>query len=150
MIADSILLHGNVFLDNACDIIDMSDEKDNKGYYNAEKIFIGHNSFKEHTGKLLNIYRGGNDESTLGPDLTFSHNVIEKVTTKDRSPLILLTGVQLTNIFANNFVNANKGNELIRYVDFVRARHEIENNHINSSGRIETNKFVTEQNNQIK
>ena len=150
MIADSIVFHGNLFANNSCDIFDLSNEKDDKGYYNAEKIFIGHNSFRDHSGMLLNIYRGGNDESTLGPNLTFSHNVIENSSTKDKSPLILLTGVQVTNIFANHFTKSNRGKELIKYIDFVRAKHDLERNSIKTSGKIVTNKFVVESGNTIQ
>ena len=45
MIADSIVVHGNTFVNNNCNAVILSEEKEDKGYYNAEKIFISHNKF---------------------------------------------------------------------------------------------------------
>lgn len=148
MIADSIAINNNSFVNNSCSFFSMNEEKDDKGYYNAEKIFITHNNFGSQTGTLLNIYRGGSDESTLGPDLTFSHNKLSKCISPD--PLITLTGVQSTNIFSNNFSNCNPSLTLISYKDIVRARHHLERNTLTNSGKIETNIFVTEMSNTIK
>jgi poly(beta-D-mannuronate) lyase len=126
----------------------MKDEAENKGYYNAERIVIRHNNFNSQNGTLLTIYRGGSDESTLGPDLTFSHNRLINCTSDDT--LIKLTGVQGTNIFSNNFSNCNPSSTLILYKDLVRARHSFERNILTGSGKIEKNAFVTEKGNTIK
>ena len=150
MIADSIVVHGNTFDNNNCDAIILSEEKDDKGYYNAEKIFISHNKFNKQTGVLLNVYRGGNDESTLGPDLTFSHNLVTDCAAQNNGPLFYFTGVQVTNIFANTFTNCNRENTLIKYTDLVRAKHVFEKNNLSMSGALEKNRFVTEKNNSIK
>jgi poly(beta-D-mannuronate) lyase len=124
MIADSITINNNSFINNSCNFFLMNEEKEDKGYYNAEKISIGHNNFSSQTGTLLNIYRGGSDESTLGPNLTFSHNKLSNCSGAD--PLITLTGVQVSNIFSNNFSNCNPSSTLILYKDLVRARHSFE------------------------
>ena len=150
MIADSIVVHGNTFDNNNCDAIILSEEKDDKGYYNAEKIFISHKKFNKQTGVLLNVYRGGNDESTLGPDLTFSHNLVTDCAAQNNGPLFYFTGVQVTNIFANTFTNCNRENTLIKYTDLVRAKHVFEKNNLSMSGALEKNRFVTEKNNSIK
>ena len=149
MIADSIIIRNNQFQNNQLNFFMMADEKENKGYYNAEKIYIGHNQFSAHQGQLINIYRGGNDESTLGPDFIFSHNVISECQTGDNSPLMLLTGVQVSQVFSNKFTNCNKDASLILYLDTVRARHRLEANTITKSGRVEKNQFVTEKQNII-
>jgi poly(beta-D-mannuronate) lyase len=148
MIADSITIHNNSFINNSCNFFLMNEEKEDKGYYNAEKIFIGHNNFSSQTGTLLNIYRGGSDESTLGPNLIFSHNKLSKCNGDE--PLITLTGVQVTNIFSNNFSNCNPSSTLLRYKDTVRASHSFDRNTLISSGKIEKNVFVTEKSNTIK
>ena len=148
MMADSIFISNSSFINNNCNFFSMKDEDDNKGYYNAEKIVISHNNFNSQTGVLLNVYRGGSDESTLGPDLTFSHNKLNNCGGID--PLIKLTGVQLTNIFSNNFYSCNPSSTLIFYTDKVRARHNFERNSLTSSGKIEKNIFVAEKGNTIK
>ena len=150
MIADSLIIHGTTFANNNCDAIILNEEKEDKGYYNAEKIFISHNKFNNQTGILLDIYRGGNDESTLGPDLTFSHNSLNSCSSENGQPLISFTGVQVTNFFSNSFVNCNNGNILIKYADRVRAKHLFEKNNLVSSGQLEKDQFLTEKNNTIK
>jgi poly(beta-D-mannuronate) lyase len=148
MMADSIFINNSSFINNNCNFFSMKDEDDDKGYYNAEKIVISHNNFNSQTGMLLNIYRGGSDESTLGPDLTFSHNKLNNCSGVD--PLIKLTGVQVTNIFSNNFYSCNPSSTLIYYTDIVRARHNFERNILTGSGKIEKDIFVTEKGNMIK
>ena len=146
--AVSITIKNNSFANNSCNFFSMNEEKEDKGYYNAEKIFIGHNSFSSQRGTLLNIYRGGSDESTLGPNLSFSHNQL--INCKSAEPLITLTGVQASNIFANNFSDCNPSSTLIFYKDLVRARHNFVKNTLANSGKIEENIFVTEKSNSIK
>jgi poly(beta-D-mannuronate) lyase len=148
MIADSININNNSFINNSCNFFLMNEEKEDKGYYNAEKIFIGHNNFSSQTGTLLNIYRGGSDESTLGPQLTFSHNKLSNCSGTD--PLITLTGVQVSNIFSNNFYKCNPSSTVIFYKDLVRAKHNYERNTLTTSGKIEKNVFVTEKSNTIR
>lgn len=150
MIADSVVVRNNYFIDNITNTIVMAEETDNKGYYNAEMIIIGHNYFNQQTGVLLNVYRGGNDESTMGPQLFFSHNKISDCNTTDGSPLISLTGVQVTSIFSNQFAGSNATKPLILYNDTVRARHSFEKNVLTQSGNIEKNQFVTEKENAIR
>jgi len=145
MVADSLIFHSNSFSANKCNGIMMTDEKENKGYYNAEKIFIGHNLFTNLGGELLNIYRGGNDESTLGPQLVFSHNRVSSCQSDTLLPLIRFTGVQVTSVFSNTFNDCNPTGILISYKDAVRARHLLEKNVLQGSGRIEKNNFVTEK-----
>ena len=148
MIADSVIINNNSFINNNCNFFLMNDEKEDKGYYNAEKIFIGHNNFRSQTGTLLNIYRGGSDESTLGPSLTFSHNKLSNCSSADA--LITLTGVQVSTIFSNSFSNCNPSSTLIFYKDLVRAKHSFERNILSNSGKIEKNVFVTEKSNTVK
>ena len=142
-LADSIIIHNNVFMNNACNFFTMNDEKEDKGYYNAEKIFISHNRFIDQSGSLLHIYRGGVDESTLGPHLIFSHNKLENCNNK--GSLIQLTGVQQTEIFSNSFSDCNSSGDLISYEDLVRAKHYLGQNKISNSGKIEKNKYVEEK-----
>ncbi len=149
IVADSIILRNNSFSSNDCAMLLMISEKDNKGYYNAEKVMIGHNKIDNSTGTLLAIYRGGNDESTLGPDLIVSHNKISNCATAGGSPLFELTGVQQTKIFSNQFVSCNTGGVLLRYTDIVRADHRLEKNTVTSCGKIIENKFVTKTENSI-
>ncbi len=145
MIADSVVFRNNSFTNIQSKIFTMDSETDNKGYYAAEKIIISQNLFSSITGTLLNLYRGGNDESTLGPNLTFTNNKITEFATKSNSPLITLTGVQQSNISSNSFTKCNPAGTVILYKDVVRAHHIFSKNKIEQSGTIEKNQFVTEK-----
>lgn len=142
-VADSIIFTNNKFSNNNTDIMMMSEEKDDKGYYNAEKITITGNDISRVRGKLLSIYRGGNDESTMGPKLLFAQNNV--IDCRADGSLISLTGVQQTRIQSNNFSNSNPGDILVLYKDIVRAHHFLRDNKITGSGKVETNQFVSEQ-----
>jgi poly(beta-D-mannuronate) lyase len=141
-VADSIIFRNNSFTNNNADIIMMTEEKDDKGYYNAEKIVIARNESRNNKGILLSIYRGGNDESTMGPRLTFEKNSIDGCKTSDAKPLISLTGIQQTKVLSNTFKGANPGGVLLGYKDIVRARHLLEGNTFADSGKISENGFV--------
>lgn len=150
IVADSIVMQKNSFLSNNSNALMMTEEKDDKGYYNAEKILIDHNDFSSQSGTLLNVYRGGNDESILGPFLFFSQNKIKDCKTSNDSSLITLTGVQVTKILSNNLSGCNPAGTLILYKNTVRARHSFEKNTLVNSGVPEKDQFVVEKDNSIK
>jgi poly(beta-D-mannuronate) lyase len=118
-------------------------EKADKGYYNVEKIRFTGNQFVDGHGMLLDLYRGGSDESTLGPQLLFSNNRITNYNTPDQGPLVQLTGAQKTAITGNQFSHCNAAKPLIVYKDTVRALHYISRNNLTDCGTVEKNNFVT-------
>jgi poly(beta-D-mannuronate) lyase len=148
-IADSIVIEDCNFYNLKSGFL-MNSEKDNKGYYNAEKIFIANNHFEKGNGVLLTVYRGGNDESTLGPTLSFTNNIISNYNTQGVESVISLTGVQKSKITYNAFSNCNESGRLIIYKDTVRARHLIDANKFIHSGIVEKNDFVTNNMNEFR
>ena len=157
MVADSIIVNKCYFVNNNTDGFMLNNEKDNKGYYSAEKISFSNNDMGTPgplKGVLLSVYRGGNDESTMGPKLTFTNNTISNCLTTDTTALIQLTGVQQTNLSGNRFINCNPSSQttgkLIQYIDFVKANHIFMNNYIESSGAVHINKFVKDKDNTFK
>lgn len=150
MVADSIIFTGNTLSNNEVNLFMMNEEKDNKGYYNAEHILIASNTIRNQTGSLINVYRGGNDESTMGPSLNLKNNVLTHCHTPLGDPFVYLYGTQHSLIENNQFTDCNKNKVLIKYEDIVRAAHLIRNNRFQSSGIIEQNKFVTIAENSIK
>ena len=145
MIADSIVIRNNAFLNNTGSWLLLNEENDDKGYYNAEKIVISNNRFEGQQGTLIDIYRGGNDESTLGPKLFFTGNELRNCKGSDDKAMIRLMGVQYSNIAINRFSACIPAGILIEYKDAVRADHRLQNNEFIHSGRIQKNKFVTGQ-----
>lgn len=147
-LADSILVQNCIF-NNISNGFLLADENDDKGYYNVEKIKILNNQFADGNGILLDLYRGGSDESTLGPDLLFANNQIKNYNSVNSNPLIRLTGVQKTKISGNRFDNSNASGTLILYNDKVRASHYLGYNTFIHSGSLQTNNFVTEEKNSF-
>ena len=137
---DKITIQNSVFENNKAALLSLKDEDDNKGYYNAERIVVTNNSFTNHTGQLATIYRGGNDESTMGPIFTFSNNKMLNCTAN--GALIELFGVQQSNVNNNAFTSSNIAGKTVAYTDNTKAFHYQKNNSIVNSGAIQENKFV--------
>jgi poly(beta-D-mannuronate) lyase len=95
------------------------------------------------------MLRGGNDESTMGPDLELTKNNFHNCFTDKNEAMINLLGTQRSFIEKNNFTNCNTGKQLIVFEDLVRAAHFFSNNTINNSGEIVTNKYTVSKNNII-
>lgn len=149
-LADSIVLANSNFENNYTNVLLLSGEKTDKGYYNAEKLRIQKNNFTNQKGMVLDLYRGGNDESTLGPGLLIQDNYFSNCHTEGSQPLISLTGVQHSRLLYNSFVDCNTGKTLLFYKDIVRARHKQVKNLLMNSGSMQTNSFVETENNTIQ
>ena len=86
-------------------------ETDDKGIYNAEYVILKNNTFTDVQGAILDLYRGGTDESTFGPFLEMDHNVLDNVGNGKRNKTnssINLYGVQVNEI-QNNIILKSKG-----------------------------------------
>lgn len=142
-VADSIIVYNATF--NACKgkLFSFTEETTNKGLYNVEKLKITNSRFLNCSGQLLGMLRGGNDESTMGPNLLFTNNRIDNCSTQNDDALIHLFGTQLSTIEQNIFIKSNAGKTLILYEDLVRAVHTLRINKITSSGKIIEDKFVS-------
>ncbi len=149
-VADSIIINNCSFNDGKGMLFNFMAEVDKKGYYNVEQLKITNNAFNNFEGPLLAMLRGGNDESTMGPNLIFAHNKINNCDTKTEDALVSLNGTQRTVVEKNSFVNCNSGETLIHYQDLVSAVHLFSNNVIKGSGNVIEDKFVKSSNNTIQ
>jgi len=104
--ADQIELTNNTFTNVSGDVLRLNKEIEDLGIYNAEYVVIHNNTFSAISGALVNLYRGGSDESTFGPHLTMTKNVLNDVglgkRNKHRSS-VYLHGVQVSHIDGNVF-----------------------------------------------
>jgi poly(beta-D-mannuronate) lyase len=104
--ADNIEITNSKFKNITGAILSLDKESDDYGIYNAEYITIRDSVFESIEGDLVDLYRGGTDESTFGPHFELSNSTIKKVgfgkRNKSKSS-ILLHGVQVTNIQNNKF-----------------------------------------------
>ena len=105
-LADSIVVSNSVLRDSYRGF-SLSDEKDNTGKYNAENVVFSNSVFTQFTQFVLDYYRGGNDESTLGGSLKVDHCVFDAIGADEKQSILKLTGivnVGITNTIFNNSV----------------------------------------------
>lgn len=105
-LADSIAVSNSVLRDSYRGF-SLSDEKDNTGKYNAENVVFSNSVFTQFTQFVLDYYRGGNDESTLGGSLKVDHCVFDAIGADEKQSILKLTGivnVGITNTIFNNSV----------------------------------------------
>uniref|UniRef100_UPI00404B5F8C polysaccharide lyase 6 family protein n=2 Tax=Flavobacterium sp. TaxID=239 RepID=UPI00404B5F8C len=109
--ADTISITNSKFKTVSGNIMLLDKETDDKGIYNAEYVILKNNTFTDIQGAILDLYRGGTDESTFGPFLEMDHNVLDNVGNGKRNKTnssINLYGVQVNEI-QNNIINKSKG-----------------------------------------
>jgi len=83
----------------------LADEKDDIGKYGADFIVLDNCVFSNITQYIIDYYRGGNDESTLGGSLTINHCVFDQIAMNEKQSILKLTNivnVSITNTIFNN------------------------------------------------
>lgn len=106
--ADYIELTSNYFTNITGDFLRLNKEVEDLGIYNAEYVTLKNNSFDNVQGVLVNLYRGGKDESTFGPHFEMTGNIIKNSGNGKRNKAqssLYLHGVQVTNVENNTFNN---------------------------------------------
>lgn len=103
--ADSITFKGVDFAD--CDNgIELAAEIDDKGDYNVEVLTITDCSFTNIKSNVINFYRGGYDESTIGGILKLTNNTFTQCGASEVSNILVKTrGIVNVDIFNNTFKN---------------------------------------------
>ena len=107
--ADEITITNSQFSNITGDILRLNKEQDDLGIYNAEYVTLAGNEFSHIQGTLMNVYRGGTDESTFGPHVVVHNNSITNVGMGKRNKskaVLTLHGVQVTKIEGNRFVDS--------------------------------------------
>ncbi|WP_405383083.1 chondroitinase-B domain-containing protein [Maribacter sp. LLG6340-A2] len=95
---------------NCANGLELAAEDDDKGEYNAENVFIDNCLFENVTKNVVNYYRGGYDESTVGGNLKVVNTTFKNCGSKDETGILLNTygiiNVDLSkNIFKDNKIN---------------------------------------------
>lgn len=89
-IADTIKV-SNSELGNAFRGFILSQEKDNNGKYSSEYVHFENSVFSKITQYVIDYYRGGTDESTIGGVFVVNHCVFDQTATLDEKQYILRT-----------------------------------------------------------
>ncbi|MGQ1784145.1 chondroitinase-B domain-containing protein [Saccharicrinis sp. GN24d3] len=108
--ADSIVIRNCFFSNITGNIMLLNKETDDLGIYNAEYVVIENSEFKDVQGAVINLYRGGTDESTFGPSLKLETCTLANVGNGKRNKTgsaIYTHGVQVNTISNLKMDNCN-------------------------------------------
>lgn len=107
--ADSIVLRNSTFEKVSGSVLALDKETDDIGIYNAENVIIENCRFKDIGFAVLDLHRGGKDESTFGPMLRIDECTFENVGHDQRNKTgasITLHGVQIALIEDSQFTDS--------------------------------------------
>lgn len=86
--------------------IELSEETNDRGDYNTEFLTIDHCQFENVKKNVIDYYRGGYDESTIGGNLVVSNSTFTNSGAKEDNGILLNTrGIVNVNIENNTFKN---------------------------------------------
>lgn len=137
-LADSLVVVNSIFHHMSGNGIDLSSEKDDKGMYNAEYTVIRNCTFTNLLGSAINIYRGGNDESTLGPFVNIDHCTFNEVENREQGTVIRLIGAQQASITNSNFSYSGQGGRSIQFQEYRWDNILVDYCNFYESGKIES------------
>jgi poly(beta-D-mannuronate) lyase len=96
----------NSSLKNCNNGLELSEETEDKGEYNAENIWIENCQFENIDQNVIDYYRGGYDESTVGGNLVVTNSQFTKCGAKEPNGVLLNTyGIINVNISGNTFLD---------------------------------------------
>jgi poly(beta-D-mannuronate) lyase len=104
-LADLIALRDVAIDDVSGAVVSAHAETDDRGTYNAERIDIENARFRRIGGPVVDLYRGGSDESTFGPEIRINASTFEQAGTGAGASL-RLQGVQRAQLTGNRFSNS--------------------------------------------
>ncbi|MDA9367830.1 polysaccharide lyase 6 family protein [bacterium] len=136
--ADTIVIADSWFKDFSGYGIALNSENDDRGRYNAEYITVSNCQFVDMMGSAIDIYRGGNDESTLGPFVTINDCNFVNICNRELGTAVRMIGVQWSRIYDCKFVDSGKSGRAIWFEDPAWADVEIKDIGLSNSGRLQT------------
>lgn len=131
-----VVIRNSFFHDMSGEAVNFAGEKEDKGIYNVEELTVDNCAFYRLLGSALNVYRGGNDESTSGPSVKINHCTIENVDNKEQGSAMRLIGVQQAAVTNCSFANSGRGGASIRFNEMSWDKLSVSNINLHNSGRI--------------
>ena len=137
--ADSITFTNSMVKDCA-NGLELSQETNDKGDYNTEFLTINKCEFTNVASNVVDYYRGGYDESTIGGNLIVTNSTFTKCGGKEKNR-VLLNHRGIVNVKLEN--NTFKNNS-VKYVSVLwGAKNNTEsNNEVSNSGKILTEENI--------
>lgn len=136
--ADTIVVLNSWFKDFSGHGISLNTENDDRGRYNAEYITVENCKFVDMMGSAIDVYRGGNDESTLGPFVTINDCDFINVCNRELGTTVRMIGVQWSRISDCRFSDSGKSGRSIWFEDPAWADIQIDHIVLSNSGKIQT------------
>ena len=126
----------NTSISNCENGIELSEETNDKGDYNTEYLTINNCNFNNVKANVIDYYRGGYDESTIGGNLLVANSTFANCGANEENKRLLNhNGIVNVNITKNTFTN-NK----VQFVSILwGAKNNIASeNSLTNSGQIKT------------
>ncbi len=128
------LIFRSTVLKNCHNGLELSEETDDRGDYNAENILIDDCHFEGVDKNVIDYYRGGYDESTVGGNLMVTNSTFTNCGVKEQNGILLNTyGIINVDITGNIFLN-NRVKLVAQLWGAKNNTHS--NNSITNSGKI--------------
>lgn len=140
--ADTISIDSTV-IKNCKRGLELAGENDDLGEYNAEFIAITNSKFESIQNNIIDYYRGGYDESTIGGNLVFQNNTVTNCGKEEKSGVLIRTrGIVTVGISRNNFLN-----NPVRFIAVLwgEKKQEPIENVIKNSGEFKTEEKVVQK-----
>jgi poly(beta-D-mannuronate) lyase len=134
--ADRIIIQNSIFRNNSGTAIEFAAEKEDKGIYNVEELIIRNCVFTNHLSSAINVYRGGNDESTTGPTVIIDQCTFNEVDNREQGCVVKLLGVQTASI-TNSIINkSGAGGRSVWFEEMSWDNLKVDHCNFFQSGRI--------------
>ncbi len=124
----------NTSISDCLNGIELSEETNDKGDYNTEYLTISNCNFNNVKANVIDYYRGGYDESTIGGNLVIKNSTFTNCGAKEKNKMLLNhRGIVNVNITGNTFKNNS-----VKFVSILwGAKNNLQsNNTIVNSGQI--------------
>lgn len=136
--ADSVVFDNCLFRNMSGSAMDLASEREDKGIYNAENIIVRNCVFTNMLSGAINIYRGGNDESTTGPSVIIDHCTFNNVDNREQGCVIKLLGVQYARITNSIFNECGQGGRSIWFEELAWDDVKVDYCNFYKAGKVES------------
>ncbi len=130
-------------MENCDNGIELSGETDDEGNYNVEFLTIDNCTFTKINANVVDYYRGGYDESTIGGNLSVTNNIFTNCGAKEENKILLNTrGIMNVDVSDNTFKN--------NPVKLVALLWGAKNNSHSNNEIMNSGKIVVQENIELK
>lgn len=140
--ADAITFKGTT-LKNCANGIELAAETNDKGDYNTEFLTIDNCQFDNIPNNVVDYYRGGYDESTIGGNLILTNSTFTNCGAKEANGILLNTR-GIINVDINNNKFQNNRVKLVALLWGAKNNSHADNEFVNSA------KIIVEENLKLK